>query len=395
MVLLGAMTALGPLSIDLYLPALPDIETDLNTTTSKVQLTLTACLIGLAAGQLVIGSLSDALGRRRPLLVGMTAYVFASLGCAFAPTIEILIAMRFLQGFCGAAGMVVARSTVRDLHVGADAVRFFASLMVVTGLAPIIGPVLGAIVLRATSWNGVFVMIAAAGAVIAVLAAVRLTETLPVERRRHGGLRASLSAFRVLSRDRRYVGYIVSAGLVFATAFVYIASAPFVLKDLYGLTSLKFSIVFGLNSMALVGFGQISRLLVRRVGSRRLFQAGLAMSTLGGAIVMTVVALDLGLAPLLAGFFCVVGAIGLVGPNATALAMADHGDNAGSAAALQGVAQFVLGAAVAPLAGIAGRNTAMPMAVLMVSIPLLAVAVARLMTHHASARLHSPERRGT
>jgi DHA1 family bicyclomycin/chloramphenicol resistance-like MFS transporter len=379
-VVLGAMSVLGPLSIDLYLPALTDIQSDLHTTESKVQLTLTACLIGLAAGQLVIGSLSDALGRRRPLLAGMGAYVLATAGCALAPSIELLVALRFVQGFCGAAGVVIARSVVRDLFEGNEAVRFFASLMLVSGLAPIVGPLLGAGVLHWTSWHGVFVLIGSAGALLTMVAAVRLAETLPPERRRRGGLRASGAAFRVLLGDRAYVGYIFGAGLGFATTFVYVAASPFVLKDLHGLSSVQFSLVFGTNSMALIGMGQVSRHLVHRFGSRRLFLAGLAMSSFGGAVVMTVVALDLGLVPLLFGFICAVAAIGLIGPNASALALAKHGDRAGSASALQGVAQFVLGAVAAPFAGIAGRDSAMPMAVLMVSLPAVANLVARTLT---------------
>jgi MFS transporter, DHA1 family, multidrug resistance protein len=385
---LGAMTALGPLSIDVYLPALPEIETDLATSTSMVQLTLTACLVGLAVGQLVMGSLSDAVGRRRPLLLGMSAYVGATFACALAPTIEWLIAARFVQGFCGATGVVIARSVVRDLFTGAEAVRFLGSLMLVTGLAPILGPVLGALVMGATSWRGIFVLIGTAGAVFTAIAHRRLVETLPVERRRRGGLRASVSTFGELLADRRFVGYVLASGLIFATAFVYIASAPFVLKELFGLTSVSFAVVFGLNSMALMGFGQVSRFVVHRLGSRRLFLAGLAMSGAGGSVVLAVISLDLPLGFLLAGFFLVVGAIGLVSPNATALALADHGDKAGSASALQGVAQFVLGATAAPFAGIAGNDTALPAAILMFALPLLAIVAAATLV----GRSHGPRR---
>lgn len=382
---LGTLSVLGPLSIDIYLPALPNIQDDLHTTASKVQLTLTACLIGLSVGQLVIGSLSDSFGRRRPLLVGMGAYVIATIGCALTPNIELLVAMRFFQGFCGAAGVVIARSIVRDLYVGNDAARFFASLMLVSGLAPIVGPLLGALVLRWTSWHGVFALIATVGLLMSIVAALRLAETLPPERRRGAGLRESMAAFGVLLHDRVYVGYILGAGLGFATAFVYISGAPFVLKDLHGISSLTFSIVFGLNSMALVGFGQVGRHFVRRVGSRRLYFAGLTMSCAGGAIVFIDVTLDLGLAPLLLGFFCVVGAVGLIGPNASALAMSGHGDRAGSASALQGVVQFAAGATVAPFAGIAGRDTAVPMAILMLSLPIVALSLARWLTRPVPA----------
>src|SRR5438132_14409570 len=228
-VLLGGLTAFGPLSIDMYLPGLPAIATDLGASESMIQLTLTACLIGLALGQVVAGPVSDALGRRRPLLVGVAGYAIASLLCALAPSAPALVGLRLLQGLTGAAGIVIARAIVRDMYSGSAAARYFSRLILIMGLAPILSPVLGGQVLRFTSWHGIFLALAVITALLWLGAARGLPETLPVERRRSGSLADTGRTFRRLAKGSLFVGYALSGGLGFGAMFAYIAGSPFVL----------------------------------------------------------------------------------------------------------------------------------------------------------------------
>jgi DHA1 family bicyclomycin/chloramphenicol resistance-like MFS transporter len=372
--LLGSLSAFGPLSLDMYLPALPAMAGDLRATPSQVQLTLTACLVGLALGQLLAGPASDALGRRRPLLVGLVGYAVASALCAVAPSIWALVALRLFQGLSGAAGIVIARAVVRDRYGGVEAARYFAVLMLVNGLAPIGAPVLGAALLRFTDWRGVFVVLAGIGVVLVVAAAAGLAETLPPERRRSGGVRATGSAFRALLVDRVFVGCIGSAGLAMAGMFGYIAGSSFVLQEVYRLSPQTFGFVFGMNACGIVALSQLSRFLVRRVGPRALLGAGVLAAAAGGVGVLVAVLANAGLPGILPALFVVVASIGLILPNAAALALAGHASTAGSASALLGTAQLLFGAAVAPLVGLAGAGTAVPMAVVICVADLAALA---------------------
>ncbi|HEY1370211.1 MAG TPA: Bcr/CflA family efflux MFS transporter, partial [Gaiellaceae bacterium] len=288
--------------------------------------------------------------------------------CAAAPTVWALIVLRIVQGLAGAAGIVIARAVVRDLHSGTAAARFFALLMLVQGVAPILAPILGAQLLHLTSWRGVFVALAGFGAVVSVSVAVWLPETLPPARRHAAGLRATLAVFRGLAADRAFVAYTLSCGLPFAAMFAYIAGSPFVLQDIYGLSPQTYSLVFGANALGIVCASQVSGHLVERTGPARLLAAGLAACAAGGVGLLVAVLLDAGLAGVLPSLFLTVSSIGLVLPNATALALADHPRTAGSASALIGLVQFVVGAAAAPLVGIGGATTAVPMAVVIAAL---------------------------
>jgi MFS transporter, DHA1 family, multidrug resistance protein len=367
-VLLGALSAMGPLSMDLYLPGLPRMADDLGTAASPAQLTVTACLLGLAVGQLVAGPVSDARGRRGPLLVGLVAYGVASALCALAPTVWVLVALRFVQGLAGAAGIVIARAVVRDRHTGVAAARFFALLMLVNGLAPILAPLIGGALLQVTSWRGIFVVLAGAGAVLALAAATGLPETLAPDRRHTGGLRATTAAFGTLLGDRAFVGYALSSGLAFAAMFAYIAGSPFVLQDLYGLSPQLFSVVFGANALGIVALSQVSGALVARTGPRRLLALGMCASAGGAAVLLLGALAGLGLWGLLVPLWVVVASIGLIAPNATALGLASHGEHAGSASALIGMAQFSLGAVAAPLVGLGGGDSAVGMATVIAAL---------------------------
>jgi DHA1 family bicyclomycin/chloramphenicol resistance-like MFS transporter len=250
--LLGGITAIGPLAIDMYLPALPQMAAEFGVEQAQAGLTLTAFLVGLATGQILAGPLSDALGRRRPLLVGVALYALASLLCALAPSIYILVAMRLLQGLCAAIGTVIARAIVRDVYAGHTAARFFSMLMLVTGVSPLLAPFVGSQLLLVTSWHGVFAVLFALGLLLWVSVALGLGESLPVERRRTGGLRDAITTFGKLLGDRIFLGYVLTYAVAFTGVFAFIAGSSFVLQGVYGVSPQTYGLLFGL-----VGFGLI------------------------------------------------------------------------------------------------------------------------------------------
>jgi DHA1 family bicyclomycin/chloramphenicol resistance-like MFS transporter len=361
--ILAPLSAFAPLSIDMYLPALPSMARGLAASASVAQLSLTACLAGLAAGQLLAGPASDALGRRRPLLAGVATYAAASALCAAAPDIWMLLALRLLQGLAGAAGIVIARAMVRDLYEGNDLARSFALLLIVNGAAPIAAPVIGAQLLRFTSWRGVFAVLAVIGVVLLIVTAGWLPETLPAARRRRGGVAALLRDGGQLVADRQFTGYALASGLAFGAMFAYIAGSPFVLQAKFGVSPQLFSLIFAINGAGIVCAGLVSRRLVGRRSPRELLTVGLTGSAGGGLLLLAAASLSVGLPLILPALFVMVASVGFILPNATALAMARYARQAGSASAVVGLAQFAIGAAAAPLVGIAGPDTDLPMAV--------------------------------
>jgi MFS transporter, DHA1 family, multidrug resistance protein len=374
-VILGSLVAIGPLSIDMYLPGLPEITRSLDATAAAVQLSLTACVAGLAVGQLVAGPMSDRLGRRRPLVIGLVTYSGVSLLCALAPTVLALTGLRFLQGLAGGAGIVIGRAVVRDLYAGAQAAKLFSSLMLVTGLAPILAPVVGAQILKVTTWHGIFVVLAALSAAIVTLAAIALPETLPKERRDPGG--HTLATMRHLLTQRSFLGYALTAGLAFGALFAYISGSPFVLQEIYGLSPQAFSFAFGANGLGLVIGSQINARLVSQYGPAYLLRRALVVIVVAAAALVVVTSIDLGVWPVIACTFVVMSTLSFVMPNSTALALAEHGAVAGTASALLGVTQFLIGGLAAPLVGIGGTGSALPMAVVMLSLASGAVLVNR------------------
>ncbi|QNN51954.1 Bcr/CflA family multidrug efflux MFS transporter [Nocardioides mesophilus] len=372
-VVLGLLIALGPLSIDMYLPAFPDIATDLSASTSAVQLTLTGMLAGLAVGQLVIGPLSDVFGRRRPLLAGLAVHLLASLLCAIAPTVAVLSVVRVLQGFAGAAISVVALATVRDLFTGSAVARTMSRLMLVIGLAPILAPTLGGFVLAVTDWRGIFVVLAGAALLLSAVAFFGLRETLPPERRSAPGVRSTLRTYRSLFRDRTFVALVLIGGLMFASIFAYVGSASFVLQDGYGLDERSFGLVFGLNSLALTVLSQLNPTLIGRFGTANVLTFAIFMSLAAAlGVVVTGASGAGGLVGVLVPLGLVLGAAGLAMPNTPALALTRHGESAGTASALLGSVQFGIGAMVAPLVGLFGGTSAVPMGATMAGVTGLA-----------------------
>jgi len=377
--ILGSLTAFAPMSLDLYVPAFPELTRYFGVSQTTVQLTLTACLTGLALGQLLAGPCSDAIGRRRPLLIGLTLYVAASLGCAVAPSAAALTGMRLVQGLAGAAGLVIARAVVRDLYSGVALARLFSLLMLVHGLAPILAPLIGSQLIRVVPWQGLFAVLAGYGVLLLVGAGFGLPETLPPPARRRGGLRVTGRVLRQLLTDRRFIGYALASGLVFAAMFSYIAGSPFVLQQIYGLSPQLYGVAFGVNAMGIAALGQLNRLLLRRLPPRRLLTAGLVLAALGGVGLITAVLAGLGLPAILPALFAVVASVGLVLPNATTLALSGHPEQAGSASALLGVLQYLLGAVAAPLVGAFGAGTAVPMATLICGLTLGGLAMLALL----------------
>ncbi|MDH2393200.1 Bcr/CflA family multidrug efflux MFS transporter [Streptomyces sp. HNM0663] len=375
---LGGLTALPPLSMDMYLPALPAVTESFGAHAATVQLTLTACLAGMALGQLVVGPMSDRWGRRRPLLIGMAVYVAATAVCALAPTAELLIAFRLVQGLAGAAGIVIARAVVRDLYDGIEMARFFSTLMLISGAAPIIAPLIGGQVLRVTDWRGVFLVLTGVGLLLTLVVVAWLKETLPPERRHTGGVGQALRTMRGLLADRVFTGYMLTGGLAFAALFAYISASPFVVQEIYGASPQTFSLLFGLNSVGLVAVGQINgKLLVGRIALDKALGFGLAVITLAATALLLMtsgVFGDVGLAPVAAGLFTLMSAMGLAMPNTNASALMRAPHAAGSASALLGTSSFLVGALASPLVGIAGEHTAVPMAVVQLGCALAAVA---------------------
>nr|WP_090345747.1 multidrug effflux MFS transporter [Mycolicibacterium malmesburyense] len=354
---LGVMVALGPLTIDMYLPALPGIADELGVSSSVAQLTLTGTLLGLALGQLVIGPLSDSLGRRRPLMAGIVLHMLASLMCLFAPNIEVLGVARGLQGMGAAAGMVVAIAVVGDLFTDSVAATVMSRLMLVLGVAPVLAPSLGAAVLLKASWHWVFAALVLIAGLLLVVAATALPETLPVAHRRPLKVRGIAATYLELLRDARFVVLVLVAALGMSGLFAYISAAPFVLQGRYGLDQQAFALVFAAGAIALIGATQSNVLLLRRFTPQTIVLWALAVASLAGAVFVGITLADIGGLPgFIVPVWVVLAAMGLVIPNAPAVALTRHPDAAGTAAALLGAAQFGLGAAIAPLVGALGNN---------------------------------------
>lgn len=374
---LGGLTAVPPLSMDMYLPALPQVTSALHSPAATVQLTLTTCLAGMALGQLIVGPMSDKWGRRRPLLAGMVIYVLATALCAFAPTVELLIVCRLLQGLAGAAGIVIARAVVRDLYDGVAMARFFSTLMLISGVAPVVAPLIGGQILQVTDWRGVFVVLTVVGLLLTLVVWRTLHETLPPARRHSGGLGQTLRTMRDLLADRTFSGYLLVGAFAFAALFAYISASPFVIQEIYGASPQTFSLLFGVNSVGLVLVGQLNgKVLVGRVSLNRVLGIGLVLIAAAGAALLLMAAGvfgQVGLVPMAAGLFVLMASMGLVMPSTNTLALVRTPHAAGSASALLGTSTFLLGSVASPLVGIAGERTAVPMAVVQLGCAVLAL----------------------
>ncbi len=373
-VALGALSSFGPLCLDMYLPALPQLPGDLSSTAGAAQLTLSACIVGLGVGQLITGPASDRFGRRRPLLIGVAVFVAASVICAVTTSMTVLIVVRLVQGAAGAAGIVVGRAVVADMFTGKVAAAYFSTIAAINGLAPILAPVIGGQVLRVGTWRTVFWVLAGIGVVMLLLAFFVIHETLPPERRSSGGMTGDLRAFRTLLRDRGYTGTVLAGTMVSAAMFGYISASPFLLQDGFGLSAQWFSACFALNALGIVAATQVGRMLLHRTTSFALLSWGVGQALVGAVLLLVTVLAGWGLVMVLVSLFVMVSSVGLALPHSSAIAMDRHRRIAGAASALFGLAQFALGAVTAPLVGFGDRTAGLALAVTAVVAVLIGVA---------------------
>lgn len=359
-VVLGLLTIFGPISMDLYLPVLPALTAELQSKTSVAQLTITACLLGLAIGQVIAGPLSDRFGRRTPLLIGVTAYALTSALCAVSPTVETLIVARFVQGLAGAVGIVIAQAAGRDVYSGGKLLRYYGRLTVLGGLAAIIGPVIGGQLATVTDWRGVFMFLAAVGVAILGASLAVFRETLPADRRVTGGFSHTLNDFRQLLADRVFVGAVLITGFTYSAIFSYLSGATYILQGMYGLSPQGYSLAFGLNSLGFMVFGFIAGRLAERWSERGTLAVGLIMAASGALGLLATALLHLPLAAIVLSLFTMVSGVAVTSPPATSLALKDYPDIAGTASSLLGLARFAFGGIAAPLVGIGGATDAVP-----------------------------------
>ncbi|HEY7273139.1 MAG TPA: multidrug effflux MFS transporter [Actinoplanes sp.] len=380
-VLLAGFTAFGPLSMDLYLPAFPQLATDLGASQAGVQLTLTADVVGLVVGQLILGPLSDAWGRRRLLIGSTLVCAVASVLCAVSPSVGMLTGWRFLQGAAGGGGIVLARAVAADLTSGVAAARLFSLFMTASSVAPIAAPVLGGLILAwSGSWRPMFLVLAAISLVLAAATWVSIPESLAPEQRHTGGLRQTGRAFGGLVRDRAFVGYALTVAFAYASLFGYISGSSFALQEEYGLSATQFSLVFAMNAAGMIVLGLLNARLVKRIAVRRLLVIGLAGSTVAAGVLLAVVAgTSLGLAAVLPPLFIVVATRGLVSSNATVLGV-ERAPAAGAASAILGACMFAGGILVTPLMALGGDRAALPMAAVVAGGAVAALLATVLLT---------------
>jgi DHA1 family bicyclomycin/chloramphenicol resistance-like MFS transporter len=362
------LTGIAPLATDMYVPAFPQVAADLDATATQVQLTLTTFFVGMALGQLIGGPISDQRGRRRLLIAAVTVMALASVACALAPTIAIMMAARFVQGFAGGWAMVIGRAVIVDLATGARLVRVLNVIAAVGGIAPIIGPLVGAVILQLSGWRVSFWTVAGLGAVMIIAVLVAIPETLPREQRHGGGLRTFVVAGRQVLRNRSYVGYLVVSGSAMGALFAYVATSAFVLQSMNGLSPIAYSIDFAANAVGMTLAALVAARLAGRVATRKVILVGqVAALTAGVGMLIGALWFDTPLIVAIVCFFVLMTAQGLIGPNGGALASAEVPEHPGTGSALLGFVQWVAAGAIAPIAGLGGEDTAVPMALLMIA----------------------------
>ncbi|HCN58285.1 MAG TPA: Bcr/CflA family drug resistance efflux transporter [Exiguobacterium sp.] len=377
--ILGSLAALGPLSIDMYLPAFPDMSRSFGASASSIQLSLTACMLGMALGQIIVGPLSDVRGRKRPLLLALSAYLLASLACAFAPTIEVLIALRFVQGAAGASGIVISRAIVRDLFEGPELTKFFAALSLVNGTAPILAPIIGGQILRFGDWRIVFYLLAVLSTLMLIAVAFRLPETLPVHHRVEGNLKTTFQTFGRLLSDRTFIGYAFAQAFAMGAMFAYISGSPFVLQNIYGASPQQFSFLFGLNGIGIILAAQTAGRLAGRVDSERMMRIALTVVAMAGICLFLALTLSDSLILVMIPLFFVVSSVGMISTLGFTLAMQNYGSTAGSASALLGLLPMLVGSLVSPLVGVMGEESALPMGLIIMTLDCLALLIYTLL----------------
>ncbi|MFB0637596.1 MFS transporter [Bacillus rugosus] len=364
--LLGMLAILGPLNIDMYLPSFPEIASDLSASASLVQLSLTACLVGLTIGQLIVGPVSDAQGRRKPLLICIFLFALSSLFCALSPNITTLVAARFLQGFTASAGLVLSRAIVRDVFTGRELSKFFSLLMVITAVAPMVAPMTGGAILLLpfATWHTIFHVLMIIGFLLVFLIAFRLKETLPPEKRIPSSIGTSVKTMGSLLKDRSFMGYALTVGFIHGGSFAYVSGTPFVYQDIYGVSPQVFSILFGINGLAIISGSFIIGRFGGIIHEKSLLRIAVITAMIATAVLLTMTLIHGPLATLVISIFIYMITIGMVLTSTFTLAMEKQGHRAGSASALLGMLPLLLGSIVSPLVGI-NETTAIPMGAIM------------------------------
>ena len=369
------VSTIAPLATDMYVPAFPRVGEDLLAGATQVQLTLTTFFVGMALGQLVGGPVSDARGRRVPLLVSLAVLTLASVACALSPSIPLMMLARFVQGLAGGWAMVTARAVVVDLAEGPRLVRSLNLIAGVGGIAPIVGPLVGAAILQLTHWRVSFWVVALLGALMLLAAAAWVPESLPVGRRHRGGVAALGRAARHVTGNRAFVGHLVVMALSMGVTFAYVASSAFVLQGMNGLSPVEYSVVFAANAVGLTAATLVAARLAGRVATRTVISIGLGVTGLAGGLLLTgALWWSMPLPVTVVGFLLLMSAQGLVGPNAGALASQAVPDHPGTGSALLGFFQWCAAGVVAPLVGLGGEDTAVPMAAAVLGLTALSVA---------------------
>lgn len=361
--------------MDMFFPALPAVGRDLDVEPSAVMLTVTAYLIGLTIGQ-AVGPLSDVVGRRRPLLIGVVLFTAASLACATAQSVEILAAARLVQGIAAAAGVVLSRAIVRDLYTGTDVARHYSTLIFMVGLSAVVSPTIATLILGVTSWRGIFVVLFGLAAVLLVVAVLRLPESLPPERRTAGSFGATTRTFGLLCRDRRFLGYGATLACGTGTLTALVTGSTFVVQDEFAASAQVFAFLFSAGALAVVLATVLNRYLLRRFSPRRLLVAGLAANAVGAVGLLAFG--RSGMAAYTPCFILLLATWGFISANGTAIAVRDHASVAGAALALIGLMQFTTGALAAPLAGAVGSGSAISVGVVVACFSLAGLSSALL-----------------
>lgn len=362
--LLGSLGLLGPFTIDTYLPSFPTIVEDYHTNASLVQISLTSCLLGLGLGQLIIGPMSDVHGRRKPLLIFLGLYILASLTCAFAPNIYFFITSRFVQGFVAAGGLVISRAIVRDVYSGRELTKFFALLMLVGNLGPIVAPIAGAGILAFGDWTWVFIVLSCIGFLLLLTVVWKLEESLPQENRIPSNLPQIVRNFGTLLKDNQFAGYMLTQSFIIAGIFAYVSGISFVYQNIYGVSPQGFSLLFGVNGIALIIGTQSVGRLSHLISEKHFLKIGLIMANASAALLLVAIFLKAPLFLFAIPIFFFVCSISIISTSSFSLAMESQGHIAGSASALLGVMPFFFGSLTAPLVGVAGEYSAVPMGII-------------------------------
>lgn len=380
-----AVGSIAPLATDMYVPAFPQVAADLAISATEVQLTLTTFFVGMALGQLLGGPISDQRGRRVPLMASLVALVVSSLVCAWSPSIGVLLVARFVQGFAGGWAMVIARAVVVDLASGVHLVRSLNVVAGVGGVAPIVGPLLGGLLLMVWPWHASFLVVAGFAALMTFAVAVAVPETLPPERRHAGGLRQVVGATGSVLRRPRFVAYLVVMAFSMGVTFAYVATSAFILQSMNGLSPIQYSLDFAFNAVGLAVLTLLAGRLAGRVSTRRVIGIGLIVTGAAGVLLLVGALRGMPLWMALVGFLVLMSAQGLVGPNAGALASHEVPEHPGTGSAVLGFLQWCMAGVIAPLAGLGGTQTAVPMAVIVLVLTALSLGALALGRPSAAA----------